>query len=99
MVDKENHASLGPKLPSASRTENNSLCSLPFLSFGRFQETERERRESVVHNAALSLWSLLETGRDNDGGSSHDTARGRAWRSRKESPPADPGIKAEPRKP
>lgn len=47
MVDKENHASLGPKLPSASRTENNSLCSLPFLSFGRFQETGRERRESV----------------------------------------------------
>lgn len=53
----------------------------------------------MVHNAALSLWSLLETGRDNDGGSSHDTARGRAWRSRKESPPADPGVKAEPRKP
>lgn len=96
MVDKENQASLGPQLPLASRTENNSLCSLPFLSFGRFQETGRERRESVVHNAVLSSWFLPETGRDNDGGGSHDTARSRAWPSGKELPPADPRVKAGP---
>lgn len=31
----------------------------------------------MVHNAVLSSWFLLETGRDNDGGS-HDTARSTA---------------------
>lgn len=59
----------------------------------------RKRRESMVHNAVLSSWFLLETGRDNDDGGSHNTARSRAWHSRQESPPADPGIKARSWKP
>lgn len=59
---------------------------------------DRKRRESVVHNAVLSSWFLLETGRDNDDGS-HDNARSTAWHSGQESPPADPEIKAGPWKP